>query len=379
MNTPLIEKKYFFFLDNPAQKSRFEKLIRKIHLTAILWPHHHIHSFPKEFQAFYKNQKCVFPLEILLDRVYYIGIKIGEIARLDHKELHPILSYYFLNHFQKQLLFFQKQFGKQDKHSIPLVYKGIEKLKRQLDVPTNMRSQKWKQTPEEIILIELQNMANIAANQLQKNKTIESDWDTFRIELYNSEKQITELTKIKYQNQELRLALKKEHRTVSQLEKELHHVTEKILAFHDLDKKSSLFHEYQDLRQEYDILTRKNDALVSKNIELANHLKESSLPSQRYGNKLESILDNIRDRINALLRRQKQTDNNLDSSLLLLSMKKEIIQLTRSRLYLGKALYNLGLLYLRMGDKQQGIQELKAARELGVRDASVNEIIKKIK
>jgi hypothetical protein len=60
---------------------------------------------------------------------------------------------------------------------------------------------------------------------------------------------------------------------------------------------------------------------------------------------------------------------------MIIKIKQEIEELQRARIYLGKALYDLGLLYLRLGKKENALVELKAARELGVEDPEVNRII----
>ena len=44
-------------------------------------------------------------------------------------------------------------------------------------------------------------------------------------------------------------------------------------------------------------------------------------------------------------------------------------------MYLGKALYDLGILYLRTGEKENAVEELRAAKELGIEDPETNKII----
>ena len=61
--------------------------------------------------------------------------------------------------------------------------------------------------------------------------------------------------------------------------------------------------------------------------------------------------------------------------MLIVRIRREIEQLQRARIYLGKAVFDLGMLYLRLGRKEDAIAELRAARELGVNDPEANRLI----
>ncbi|HMW61444.1 MAG TPA: hypothetical protein PKA91_17440, partial [Leptospiraceae bacterium] len=79
-----------------------------------------------------------------------------------------------------------------------------------------------------------------------------------------------------------------------------------------------------------------------------------------------------RDKINSALR----AGIHEAPDAILKSLSDEISQLKRARLYLGRALYDIGILYHRKGDRERAKEELRAARELGVRDADVENILK---
>ena len=79
----------------------------------------------------------------------------------------------------------------------------------------------------------------------------------------------------------------------------------------------------------------------------------------------------VRDKINAALR----AGVNQADDILLKNLRGEIDQLMRARVYLGRALYDIGLLYLRLGQKHKAITEFRAARELGIEDPETNQML----
>lgn len=62
--------------------------------------------------------------------------------------------------------------------------------------------------------------------------------------------------------------------------------------------------------------------------------------------------------------------------MLIARLKKEIDQLQRARVYLGRALYDVGILYARINKRDEALTELRAARELGVEDSAMIDYIK---
>ena len=363
-----IQKKRAAFQQNPQQRVRFEKLVRKLPLPCILWPRYHAASFPQEFCIREQGRDCIFPLDPLTDRIHYTQIKLEELARMQYEELHPVLAYFILSRFEEQLRSLGADLKIKNKKEWLALCRQVGKQKKSLDVPYTLRQSKNYSSLCAGFLSEFQAVNKSYTKTLKRKEDAETELAAFRVELDRKQKQETSTEKLQAYNRDLRMSLKQERKVVARLEKELKRITEQILASHHLDQSSSLVEEYQNLRQEYNLLTRKNDALVSKNIELANRVERSSR-AQLY--KLEEILDMIQKRINVLLQREYSEDH----SVLLRSIEKEITELNRARKYLGRALYNLGLLYLRMGDSENALKELRAARELGVSDIKAEKLI----
>ena len=86
------------------------------------------------------------------------------------------------------------------------------------------------------------------------------------------------------------------------------------------------------------------------------------------------MLDNIRDRVNGIIR-----SGVLKEEILLSRIGSEVEQLQRARIYLGRALFDMGMLYLRMGKKEAAFQELRAARELGVEDPEADRFLQSVR
>ena len=363
-----IQKKLLSFQQNSQQRARFERALRQLPLASILWPSCHIASFPREFCIKDQGRECVFPLAPLTDRIHYAGVKLEELARAQYEELHPVLAYFILSRFEEQLRALGADLKMKNRKKWLSLCRQIEKQKKSLDVPRSLCQS--KNYPELccLFLSEFQNMSKSYTKTLKRKEIIETELAAFRLELDMKQKQNAGTEKLQEHNRDLGASLKQERKLVTRLEKEIRRITEQILSSHHLDKNSSLVEEYQNLKHEYNLLTRKNDALVSKNIELANRVDQTSR-IQAY--KLEEILDMLQKRINVLLQREYSQDPGV----LLTSIKKEITELKRARTYLGRALYNVGLLYIAMGDSENALKELRAARELGVSDIKAEKLI----
>ena len=287
---------------------------------------------------------------------------------MQYEELHPVIVYLILSYFEEQLHALGAELKVSNKKEWLALCRQVKKQKKNLDVPRRFRQSKSYSEISAEFLSEFQAMSRSYTKTLREKENIETELAAFQVELNMKKKQEAGTEKLQAYNRDLRLNLKQERKIVTRLEKELKHITEQILASHHLDQNSSLVEEYQNLRHEFNLLTRKNDTLVSKNIELANRVERNS-HAQVF--RLEEILDNIQKRINVLLQREYSEDQ----SVLLRSIEKEIAELNRARNYLGRALHNLGLLYLRMGDSENALKELRAARELGVSDIKAEKLI----
>ena len=385
-NPTLFIQKIEKFHNNPRLCSKFENIARKLPLPCILWPTLHYARFPKEFHIRYQKRNCVYPLEGLSERINYVEKKLTNPSYfVSSATLHPLLSYMYLDEFHSQLLDYSKSKApnpslspaqidnpkrknptEQEKtfivyppSEISLFLRRIKQLQKTLDVPRNVRRAKGEIEITTIVLQEMQKLSEKSVQLMESNSTLEMEWDLFRFVLSHEKKHGNTNRELASINQELSQALTKERQNSRRLHQELQKVSEQILTAHHLDSKSNLATEYQNLKNDYNLLFRKNDVLVSKNIELANQVKRLR---SLHTHSLEHLLDAMRDRINALLKRQR----NNNSTVLLRSIEKEAVPLQRARVYLAKVCYNLGILYLNSKEPHRALHELRAARELGL-------------
>ncbi len=367
-----LQKKLEDFQQNPKLQTAFTDIIYQIPLTYILWPQYHIAYFSPKFCLRYKNKSYVYPLYALEDRLYYAQVKLKKTTRNEENKLHPILSYLFLHYFQEQLAVLEwENTSVRNKNSYThYLCQQVEKLKRKLDVPTRLRKAQGHQEIYVEVLANFQIISNAHDETLRKNQALQVNIEGLELASHQiQEQQLSEIKKMEEansalveSNSTLVKSIEKERRTTVYIKKELKRVADQFLASCHIEQKLPLLEEYQNLRHEHNLLTQKNDTLVSNNIKLANQLKKTSQTGL-----LEAILDRIRDRINIVLQKEYTDDHQVQLQVI----KKEILQLERARTYLGKALYNLGVLYMKTGNTDKALQELQAAKFLGIKDDSI--------
>ena len=368
-STNNIEKKIENFRNTPTLRSNFEKQVQQAPFPAILWPHEYTSYFHNKY-IIVKNKKAyVYPIYNLVDRLHCANIKLENIAHSRYKECHPSLLYFYIFHFEKQLLSYKKTLSSlKEKYNTQHLIQETIKLKKKIDVPSHIKKIKNRDELLSFFFFQFQEINNKYVKKLSENQNLTIELDTHKQELENEKSSHKNINNIIYQNKELQFALKGERKIITHLEKELKRVSEQFLSMHSLDRKSSLFEEYQNLRNEYNTLAEKNDNLVSQNIELANQLKNYSNHSTT---SLAKSLHFIRERINSLIKKEIHNEPKA----LIESLQKEISLLKETRLNLGHASYNIGLLFLRNGEIEKGLIELRASQELGVKDKKINELI----
>ncbi len=366
MTLSKLKSKLSFFKNSTKEQKDFKKHVLQLPLMYILWPHFHAKHFHTRYCVSYAARHSVFPLGPIKDRLYYVKMKLEKLALFQYTETHPTLIYFMLSCFQHQFCELFKNY--KPKRKVKSLSQELEQMKLSLGVSLRLRGANGAYNVSIAFLQEFQDMARSYISSLKKNAVIENELVALRSVTDQKQNRDLEFKKLKDFNHKLRLSLRQERKLSSRLEKELRRVTETILSSYNIDKNSSLFDEYQNLRQEYDLLARKNDALVSKNIELGNSVEKSS---RDHVSLLEGVLDGIQSRINILLKNE-YTD---DYGVLLSSIEKEIGVLIRSRTYLGRSLYNIGLLYFRMGEKNKAVTEFRAAKELGISDKKSENIM----
>lgn len=244
------------------------------------------------------------------------------------------------------------------------MHRMIQSFKAKLDIPPKLRT-----APPEQLQLEMARQLNDLSSRFVVD---ESDRSLLLLELerYRNPDYIHPEHRaiIERQQQEfddLQREFRRERKRSDLLESEVHRLTEQIIEGPSPSVRNEQLHELESLRRDYQLLSQKYDMLVSKNIELSNRLE-----NQSHVKHLEQALDKIRDRVNAVIRSE-----GLTSEMLVVRIRREVEQLQRARTYLGKALFDLGMLYLRLGRKDDALTELRAAKELGVDDPEANRLL----
>lgn len=404
----LAEKAAFLDAD-PELRARFDEELARVELEDVLWPERRPEAFARPFrmqppEALRKAKgrsakkttpskskpaaEIVYPLADPLRRIQYAERKIEQLTR--HPTLHPALAYLYIAQFQAEFGLPPAKRGQaaskeqaapdpttspgsgrirlDDKRARQLYNKAAQ-LKKKLSVSKRILAAKSVPELEQAIFAEFARFSHEYVMLQEQNKNLELELEVRRENLDEAPGTVRRSAEdLAIENESLREQLEYENGRVERLEEQLGRLTEQLSAG-VFQSDSEIAEEYSALRQEYGALSQKYDALVSKNIELSNHLDRVTRARA-----LEEILNSIRDKINGVLRSGMIQDDEA----LLHAIQGEIAQLQRARLYLGRALHDVGMLYLRAGDRGRALTELRAARELGVEDGETNRIIQSL-
>jgi len=388
MSPSIINKLKQFHLDSRMQ-ARFLKSVLAAPFEDLILPGAGSAVFGREFMVRYEGSSVPFPLIDDAEKIRCIAWKIRAAADGQCEGAHPLLLYYWLDEYQKK---FQKppavkksakrpmrkikgrkkaatkarvsDAKKKQEHLRVSNFRDIQKIKNSLSVPAAFKKSRDGVLLKRAIFAELQKSSREAAQTRSSLAALSLELDKFKKNDYvpeGAKKRIEELT---MENTDLLMRIRREETRADALEGEVSRLADQIIS--GPVKSSGSSEEAETLRRELALTSQKYDSLVSKNIELSNRLQKVDQAKN-----LEDVLNLIRDKINGVLRAGvRQSDD-----ILLKSIQGEIAQVQRARAYLGKALYDVGMLYLRIGEKDRALQELRAARELGVQDPEINRIL----
>jgi hypothetical protein len=384
-----IDTKEIDLIENEDLRGDFAHFVQKLSTKEILWPEEYLDSYDKKFIYQEKQNKFVPFLKNHWEKLQYLELKIQQwIQNQTGRYEHPFITYYYLQKFLEEItkgdfdqsvnkatqevLKVLKSKSKKAKNfvqdnleskenDIKKTFDLINKLKKKLKVPKNWHQYNAEKIYQELLIFfEELSIENYHTVREKINLEIELEHYKNPDFVHPSYKQ--DIEQYKQQIQQLQKELLQERSKNELLEKEVQRLTELIIENPAITVQQE---ELESLKKEYRLLSEKYDLLVSKNIELRNLLEQ-----QNHVKTLQDTLNKVRDRINKILK-----TGGLNEELMIIKIKQEIEELQRARIYLGKALYDLGLLYLRLGKKENALVELKAARELGVEDPEVNRII----
>jgi hypothetical protein len=374
---------------NEVLKEEFTHFVQQLSTKEILWPEEYLDSYDKKFVYQEKQRKLIPFLNSNLEKLQYLELKIQQwIQNQTGRYEHPYITYYYLQKFLEEIT--KKDFdqsvnkatqevlkaikskSKKTKHNLKENLESkendlkksidlINKVKKKLQVP-----KKWHQYNAEKIYQELlhhfEELSIENYHTVREKINLEIELEHYKNPDFVHPSYKQDIEQYKQQIQQLQKELLQERSKNELLEKEVQRLTELIIENPTITVQQE---ELESLKKEYRLLSEKYDLLVSKNIELRNLLEQ-----QNHVKTLQDALNKVRDRINKILK-----TGGLNEEVMIIKIKQEIEELQRARIYLGKALYDLGLLYLRLGKKENALIELRAARELGVEDPEVNRII----
>ena len=335
-----LEKKLLWFQGNHEAKARFQKEISSLPLSHILWPDQHEKSFASEFRVRVKGGICVFPLYQASERLAYTEYRLNH-STASQTKMDSIFSCFCLNFFEEQLCQAEENHSHLSPSNREIIHSLIQKtksMKKKIKLPKPLnQSSMQKDSLFHALCNNIEHTSHRLSSSIQKNDALEEEIEQIQNKLDSSKKKYTEFRQARLSNRRLRSALRRERRASMFLEQEL----DRFAKYESLKQTPShsleLPHKYFTLEKENRLLIQKNDSLTTHNLELSDLLKQLNKAAN-----LEAILTAIRDRINMIIRNQKIDDEEN----LIQIMKDETAELRRARSYLGKVLYNLGILYL---------------------------------
>lgn len=369
------------FQSDPKLQAEFEELVRHAWLPDLLWPERRPKAFPAKFRGSQapkrsakktgrKGRDVVYPLLDVSRRLDYVAMNMDQLART--MASHPAVAYLYLTLFQEE--YRPPESGKKrvsaaaaaraEKNKI--IYNKAQRLKRRLVVSPGVKRARNRHDLSVAVLAEFDTQTEGYYAQRQQIQSLEIELEMHRKTLGLHSEDRKRVDELVAENVTLNVKLSRERERSAGIEQELSRLAEQVLHGGPFTSESQVVEEYSQLRHDHGILSQKYDALISKNIELSNRLERAGKTRP-----LEEVLNTLRDKINGVLRSGLLKNDDA----LLASIQGEIGQLQRARIYLGRALYDVGMLYLRSGDRKRALAELRAARELGVESADTNRII----
>lgn len=389
-----VQKKIDAYRKDKKEQQDFLEKCRAVPVEAILWPDQYSNQFPAEYLIKKGKKQLPYPLVENEDRIKVLQSLFHHWNGADASSPeHPLVLCYYLNEFQKQFRPAKKKSGTALQRATRAVLSEKKGKKKALSAAEIRKQEREKEKEKNYKKLQtLKNKLSIT-KELKKAESSEIQWAIFltlrdlvreRDELIEgthelranrvrdvqtTDKELKKrLEEVLEESEDLRSQLKRETTRADLLEEEVQRLAEQIISSPTTIITRGDPSELEGLKQEYNLISQKYDALVSKNIDLSNRLNRID-----HAARLEEVLDSIRDRVNGIIR-----SGVFKEEILLSRIGGEVEQLQRARIYLGRALFDMGMLYLRMGKKDAAFQELRAARELGVEDPEADRFLESV-
>jgi len=362
------------FLGSPDRIGKFKNSIGKIEFNALVRPGSHSAAYKKEYLTKVAGRLYPYPF---LDRDFHIECISEHVDSAVRGEiiLHPVLAFASLFDLRQSYATSAKKrrivrpkvsrVRTAGKSAAALAqnkkrFAAIQKIMNKLQVPGYMKRAQTEFEVKEASVRAFEEMFAEYAGMRARIQTLENESLLYKNPDYAHAPIREKLQEMQIQNTDLARRLVKEQNRSDVLESEIQRLTDHVLT-------QPAEGELESVKREYNVLSQKCDALVSRNIELSNRIKDLGRSKQ-----LEDILDGIRNKINTAIR----SGIHESPEAIMRGIHEEISQLQRARLYLGRALFDIGILYHKKGDRDRAKEELRAARELGVREPEVDNILK---
>lgn len=367
--SPQIQKRLARFKDSTEQQEKFERAVIHLDVPVFLWPEGNAKLFPKDSLVGTGPDRIPFPLLDEEFKMDLIELRIEAARRGAAPPFDPVRAYFALSRYQERFAALPKGFKPKGKSNVRLTASQamrarIDDLKALLPVDDKVRRITTTAEAEAYLLGEREKAGGEARRVQEELVRVSAELDRARHPEYLHDHHRLKLAGLTRELEESRAALQKEKTRNDFLEKEVNRLAVQMVQ--TPPSSELLREELESVRKEFALLSQKYDLLVSHNIELSNRMQRMNLARS-----LQDILDQIRERINSVLRVGVEQPDDV----LLRSIQDEIGQLDRARSYLGRALFDLGKLHLRMGERTKALEQLRAARELGVSDPETNRMI----
>ena len=373
----VLNKKLREFANDAASRERFEKAVLSAPFEILLWPERAPAGFARAYRLEYRGHRIPYPLAKPLDRLHWVGRKIEHLMRHSAEAYHPALVFLQLSLFEAEhnpptkvapkkkrgRAKVRKQSKTEKLKPAEAIGAEIGRLKRKLKVSPAVRRARGATAVLSAVLKEMAGMTSAYYLEQEKRRSQEIELEMYHKNQARSSDERGELRRLREENGRLTVQLRREAMRGDALETELARIADRVLSSSP-PQESGLLAELRALRKEYSLLSTRNDELTHRNLLLTKQvrdLRESRLARQ---------LDQMRGRINEALRTRVG-----DEAGLLRVLEEEIREIQRARVYLGRALHDIGMLYERTGDRERAVVELRAARQLGVEDLESSRIL----
>ena len=347
MITPTVKKKLDRFLKSAPVQEKFLKAVLAADPSEILWPELAPNKFGRQFVSRVGGKSTVYPLLMDIIKIQSLEYRINSAQKGTGGVINPSIAYYFIRkyefiHLGKTPVKTKKKSARISKKKTAVRKKGagaktekyfvedefdhadilerLKKIKRKLSVSAALKKAKDEESLLSALLADERKLTEKYADLTKKSEAAQIQLSYYKNPDFMHRHHQKKMEQLEMELEEYASLVRHESSRADLLEREVERLTEQIIAIPFGAGRNDI-EELDSIRKEYSILSQKYDTLVSKNIDLSNRLeRESSTKS------LESLLDSIRNKINATLKSGISGTKEGDTAILH-GLKSEVAQL----------------------------------------------------